>query len=107
MPSKSKIKGNTGERKVVECCQAHDVPAIRAWGSNGRSIGHHEEVDVLIDNEIKVQVKVRKSISKYLIPSEEVDIVVFKQDRGKLLVLMDFDDWLTDYRTMMELTNRV
>ena len=107
MPSKSKIKGNTGERKVVECCQAHDVPAVRAWGSNGRSIGMHEEVDVLIDNTVRVQAKVRAKLSKYLIPSEEVDLVVFKQDRGKLLVLMDFEDWLTDYRTMMELTNRI
>ena len=50
MPNKSKAKGNRFEREIVECCQANDVPAIRAWGSNGRSLGHHEEVDVLIVN---------------------------------------------------------
>ena len=107
MPSKSKIKGNTGERKVVECCEANDVPAVRAWGSNGRSIGHHEEVDVLIDETVRVQAKVRAKLPQYIIPTDEVDIQVIKQDRGELLVVMRFDDWLTDYRTMMELTNRV
>tara|TARA_Y100001938_G_C8044404_1_gene408007 strand:+ start:48 stop:428 length:381 start_codon:yes stop_codon:yes gene_type:complete len=102
MPSKSKIKGNTGERNAVKCVEAHGLDAKRAYGSNGNSIGHHEEVDVLINNEIKVQVKVRKTLPKYLIPTENVDIVVFKQDRGKMLVLMDFDDYLVNYKRLQE-----
>ena len=102
MPNKSKAKGNRGERDAVKCCEAHDINAKRAWGSNGNSIGHHEEVDVLINNEIKVQVKVRKTLPKYLIPTENVDIVVFKQDRGYWLVLMDFDDYLVNYKRLLE-----
>ena len=107
MPNKSKAKGNRFEREIVECCQAHDVPAVRAWGSNGRSIGMHEEVDVLINDEVRVQAKVRAKLPKYIIPTDEVDIQVIKQDRGKLLVVMDFDDWLNDYRIQLELTNRL
>ena len=107
MPNKSKAKGNRFEREIVECCQAHDIAAVRAWGSNGRSIGMHEEVDVLIDETVRVQAKVRAKLPQYIIPTDEVDIQVIKQDRGELLVVMKFDDWLTDYRTMMELTNRV
>ena len=107
MPNKSKAKGNRFERKIVECCENHNIPAVRAWGSNGRSIGMHEGVDVLIDNEIRVQAKVRAKLPKYIIPTDEVDIQVIQQDRGEPLVVMRFDDWLTDYRTMMELTNRL
>ena len=107
MPNKSKAKGNRFEREIVECCQVHDIAAVRAWGSNGRSIGMHEEVDVLIDNTIRVQAKVRARLPQYIIPTDEVDIQVIKQDRGELLVVMRFDDWLTDYRTIMELTNRI
>ena len=106
MPSKSKAKGNRFEREIVLDCQAYDIPATRAWGSNGNSIGHHEEVDVLIDNSIKVQAKCRKKLPDYLKPNENVDIQVVKEDRGKTLVIMSFDDWLSDYRTVMELTNR-
>ena len=106
MPNKSKAKGNRFERKIVECCQAHNIPAVRAWGSNGRSIGMHEEVDVLIDNTVRVQAKVRAKLPQYIVPTDEVDIQVIKQDRGELLVVMKLDDWLTDYRAMMELTNR-
>ena len=91
----------------MECCQANDVPAVRAWGSNGRSIGHHEEVDVLIDNQIRVQAKVRAKLPAYILPTDEVDIQVIQQDRGEPLVVIRLSDWLTDYRTIMELSNRL
>ena len=83
------------------------MPAVRAWGSNGRSIGMHEEVDVLIDYEIRVQAKVRAKLPQYIVPTDEVYIQVIQQDRGEPLVVMRVEDWLTDYRTVMELTNRV
>ncbi len=56
----------------------------------------HSEVDCLIDDDFKVQAKVRKRLPKYLIPSKEVDAVVFKQDRGEVLMLVRFEDWLAE-----------
>ncbi len=71
------------------------------------SLGMHEEVDVLIDSDVKVQAKVRKKIAEWIQPSDEVDLQVVKQDRGDVMVVMRFDDWLTDYRRLMELEGRL
>ena len=45
-------------------------------------------------NRLDSLAKVRKTLPKYLIPSEEVDAVVFKQDRGEILMLIRYEDWL-------------
>ena len=68
MPNKSKAKGNRFEREIVEAVELHDVKCVRAWGSNGRALGHHEEVDVQI----------------------------IKEDRGKIYVVQELNDWLLD-----------
>ena len=39
-------------------------------------------------------------------PSPNVDMQVIKQDRGDTMIVMKFDDWLTDYRRLMELEGR-
>jgi len=107
MPNKNKIKGNTFERKIVKDCEKNDIPAERAYASNGRYFGMAEEVDVLIDEKIRVQAKCRRKLPSYLLPSNEVDLQVVKQDRGETLVIMRFDDWLTDYRAKMESDGRL
>ncbi len=107
MANKSKQKGNRFEREIVSICEQHNIPAKRSWGSNGMSLGMHEEVDVLIDSDVKVQAKVRKKIAEWIQPSDEVDLQVVKQDRGDVMVVMRFDDWLTDYRRLMELEGRL
>ena len=43
---------------------------------------------------MKIQAKCRKSIASYLIPTEHVDAVVCKEDRGEPLIIMRFFDWL-------------
>ena len=96
MPNKSKEKGNRFERQIVELCTIWDTKAIRAWGSNGRSIGMHEEVDVLIEDDYRVQAKCRKKLPMFLKPSEEVDCTVFKEDRGDIYIMMRFEDWLAE-----------
>lgn len=96
MPNKSKAKGNRFEREIVQAVELHDIKAVRAWGSNGASIGQHPEVDLLIDDEIKVQAKVRKALPKWIKPSEHVDIQVIKEDRGKMYVVQELNDWLVD-----------
>ena len=93
MPSKSKIKGNTFEREIVNKCESVGVPAKRAWGSNGQSLGMHEEVDVLVDR-FKVQAKRRKRLGKLFKPSEHVDVQMVREDRDETYVIMKLDKWL-------------
>ena len=100
MPNKSKAKGNRFEREIVQAVELHDIKAVRAWGSNGKAFGpeYHEEVDILIDDEIKVQAKVRKALPKWIKPSEHVDIQVIKEDRGKMYVVQELNDWLVNIK---------
>ena len=96
MPSPSKQKGNRFEREIVNKATQSGLSAKRAWGSNGASLGMHEEVDLIIgkDPVIKIQAKCRKSLASFLQPTEHVDAVVCKQDRGEVLIIMRFNDWL-------------
>jgi len=94
MPSKSKTKGNNFERIIVNMAKDLDIPAKRAWGSNGAAIGQHEEVDVLLDTDFKIQAKCRKKLADFLLPTEHVDAVVCKQDRGETLIIMPFKEFL-------------
>lgn len=93
MSHPSKIKGNTFEREIVELAKQYGLDAQRAWGSNGRALGFTEEVDCVVDG-LKVQAKRRKKIADYLIPSVNVDLHVFRQDRGEPLALIRFKDLL-------------
>lgn len=88
----SKRKGNAFERELVKQAQGWGFSSQRAWGSNGRSLGHHEEVDLLIE-EFKVQAKRRKTLPKYL-KCEHTDIVTFREDRGETLTLMKHETFL-------------
>ena len=96
MPSPSKAKGNRFEREVVNKAIQSGLTAKRAWGSNGASLGMHEEVDLVIgkEPEIKIQAKCRKKLATFLQPTEHVDAVVCKQDRGETLIILRFEDWL-------------
>ena len=96
MPSPSKQKGNRFEREVVNSAPQSGLTAKRAWGSKGAALGMHEEVDLVIGKnpEIKIQAKCRKKLASFLQPSEHVDAVVCKQDRGETLIILRFEDWL-------------
>mgnify|MGYP003977494799 FL=1 len=102
MASKSKAKGNRFERECVDIAEQHGFQAKRAWGSDGRSIGMHQEVDVVIDyllseevaKEMKVQCKVRNKIASYLLPPESCDITLIKQDRGEVYATIRYKDLL-------------
>lgn len=94
MANPSKQKGNTFERNVVKIAQNKGLPAIRAWGSNGQSLGLHESVDVLLNNNIKIQCKCRKKIAKWIKPDNEVDIQVIKEDYGDIYVIIPYNDFL-------------
>jgi len=94
MPSPIKAKGNRFEREIVNKLTSLGITAKRAWGSNGASLGMHEEVDVLVGSSFKIQAKCRKKIASFLIPTEHVDAVICKEDRGEMLIIMRLDDVL-------------
>ena len=48
MPSKNKARGNRLERLVVNQAKEVGIEAIRAYASNGLSLGEPEDVDVKI-----------------------------------------------------------
>jgi len=89
----SKRKGNSFERELVKLAQEWGFSSKRAWGYNGRSLGMHDEVDLLIE-EYKVQAKRRKTLPKYL-KCEHTDIVAFREDRGTTYALMPMEKFLT------------
>ena len=107
MPSKSKAKGNRFEYLIRDITQSLGIKCIRAWGSDGRSLGWHEEVDLLIDNKIKVQAKCRKSIANWMLPTEHVDIQIIKEDRGTPLVVEDYDTWIDRYKKLKKLKKQI
>ena len=97
MANKSKQKGNRFERFIVDMTKdffEQKVKVKRAWGSNGAAMGQHEEVDILIGDDIKLQAKVRKAMGQWMIPNENVDAQVIKADREEPLIVMKYDDWL-------------
>jgi len=93
MSSPSKQKGNTFEREIVNLAKGFGLKSVRAWGSNGQSLGLHEEVDCKIE-EYTVQAKRRKKIASFL-KCEHTDIVAFREDRGDTYALMDINVFLT------------
>lgn len=93
MANKSKAKGNAYEREIVKQAQEAGVGALRAWGSNGQSLGLHPEVDGLI-GKYKAQMKIRKVLPSYIKPSEHVDIQVIRENRGQSYVVLPYSTFL-------------
>ena len=85
-------------QEIVNIFKTYNWEAERAWGSNGKAMGEHEEVDIkAYKDEIKllVQVKARKAIADYIKPNNDiVDIQIVKEDRMNPLVVIDIDLFL-------------
>ena len=100
-----KQKGNRIERECVNIAKESGFEAKRAWGSDGRSLGWTEEVDVeikldklLYHNDGKpfhFQVKGRKKIADYLKPAEEIYGQILKEDRGEIYVTIRYKELLS------------
>ena len=93
MSSPSKRKGNSFETEIVKLAKGFGLKAERAWGSNGRALGKHEEVDCVVED-YTIQAKRRKKIASFL-KCEHTDIVAFREDRGDTYALMDINVFLT------------
>ena len=102
MTHPSKVKGNTFEREIVRLFESYDIECKRAWGSNGQSLGLHEEVDCLAEGDLRIQAKRRKNIAKWLKPSIFVDAVVVREDRGQSFIILRLEDFLEDYKKFLE-----
>ena len=93
MAHPSKTKGNKFERDVVNTAKEFGLESKRAYASNGESLGMHAEVDLIIED-YRIQAKIRKSIASYLLPNENGDAQVIRQDRGEAYVVLRLEDWL-------------
>ena len=106
-----KQKGNRIERECVNLAKGFGFESKRAWGSDGRSLGWHEEVDMTIKigedelpnnengnqrqfNLFKFQVKGRKKIGDLYKPCDDVYGLILKEDRKEPLVTIRYKDLL-------------
>mgnify|MGYP003120745191 CR=1 FL=1 len=95
MASKSKIKGNTYERELVNYFIDKGYISERARGSDGRALGMTEDVDGYFQlcksgQKIKWQAKRRKTIPKWL-DNENSDMTIVREDRGENFVVIKLD----------------
>lgn len=93
MTHPSKRKGNTFEREIVKQAIASGLTAQRAYASNGRSLGHHEEVDLLVAGK-RIQAKRRKAIASWMRPNVNVDAVAVREDNGETMIIMTWWEYL-------------
>lgn len=102
MANRSKAKGYRAEVEVVETLRSLGCKAERAWGSNGKARGWHEEVDVVAETGARtllLQVKSRRKLPDYIAPNENVTMQVIKQDRGPLMAVIPLErlfKWLME-----------
>jgi Holliday junction resolvase len=89
----SRRKGFSFEREVVNQFKEAGIPAKRAYGSNGASMGMHPEVDV-VAGEKTFQLKRTKSVAAKYKPSDAVYGQIFREDRGESYVLIRLKDYI-------------
>ena len=86
-------KGSRFERELVQMALDSGMPAQRAWGSNGESLGLPAGVDCLVAGK-RIQAKRRACVAAWLIPDAGVDVVAFRPDYGETMVCLSYSDWL-------------
>ena len=62
----------------------------------------HEEVDVLLEGDLRIQAKCRKNIAKWLKPSIEVDAVAVRENRGETYIILRYEEFLDDYKKFLK-----
>lgn len=98
-----KAKGTRFENEVVKKFKDAGYPDTeRMWGSNGESRGLPKEVDVQVlkwpaDNcEIPfwIQCKSVARLSEKFKPTDKIHATVFKENRGKMYIMLDLDAFI-------------
>ena len=90
MTHPNKRIGNAFERELVQMAKDMGLDAVRAYGSDGRSLGKSEKVDVMVE-EVTIQAKKRAKIAEYIKIPSDVDMVVIRENRGKPLAIVPFE----------------
>ena len=114
MSHPSKQKGNKFER---DCCNKatdlYEIPSKRAWASDGRSLGLHSEVDIVIgdkkyNDEMHVQCKIRKRLPEYIFPKNDaIDSHLIRDARGEAYIVLRYDDYLSEMRRYRQLKDKL
>jgi len=85
MAAKNKARGNAAEYYIREEMQEAGFDVDRGWGSDGRAMGENEQVDLRVNRtpfpEL-IQVKRRKAVASYIMPSEDVTAQLLYIDRS-------------------------
>lgn len=96
--SSGKTNRNRGfgyEREIVKDFRSGGFEADRAWGSDGRSRGLPEDVDIIVKIEggthALFQAKRKKQIAAFLKPEAHHMGVILREDRGESLVVIRLD----------------
>ena len=109
MSHPSKVKGNKFERDCCKKAELYEIPSKRAWGSDGRSMGLHQEVDMVLgdkkyNDEMHVQCKIRKRLPSYIFPKDDaIDSQLIREDRGETYIELRYDDYLAEMRRYRQL----
>ena len=98
MPNRSKQKGDRREREIRDYLVQQGFQAVRARGSDGRSLGQHEQCDLLVNDSLAIQIKGRNKVAGQFKPTPEVPVVMLREDGGsvpdKTWVVMTLPDWI-------------
>ena len=97
MANKQKQKGNRFEYQVRDTFIDNGIECVRSYGSDGRSLGLDKEVDLLVKHKGKqytVQCKVRKKISSFIKPSDDIYTQIIKEDRGDTICVIRLQDFI-------------
>lgn len=101
MTSKNKARGNTFERKLVNMAKEFDLPAKRAYASQGTSLGETEETDLVVFG-MRIQAKKRKKLTgevpKWIhtyLDSCKTDALVVGVDRHEPVAILSYKHLLT------------
>ena len=113
MSHPSKVKGNKFERDCCKKAELFEIPAKRAWASDGRSLGLDSEVDIVVgdkkyNDEMHVQCKIRKRLPEYIFPKNDViDSQLIREDRGEAYIVLRYDDYLSEMRRYRQLKKKL
>lgn len=82
MSNRNRDRGFELERETVTLAKQYNLEAQRARGSDGRSLGRQENVDLIIDD-LSFQCKRVKTLAKKFVPEDNIFAQVFRQDGSK------------------------
>ena len=95
MEKKSKTKGATGEREVVNFLKAHKIPVKRI---SMMETNHEDKGDLQVMGVYKGEVKRGDHTPKWLYDSKkEMDFLFCRRDRERWLVVLDLDFFLSKF----------